>query len=98
MTKADPLAALRRDIDEVDGALVTLLARRMRIVDQVIAIKQINALPATVPERIDAVVDHVRCLAAKQNVPERLVEQLWRSLIAETIAYEETMLGAAPAA
>lgn len=86
------LQELRRDIDEVDCALVALLARRMRIVDRVIAVKRQAGIPAALPERIEAVVEQACSLAAQHGVPERLVERLWRCLIDETIAYEEASL------
>ncbi len=92
MQEDDPLGALRREIDDVDAALVALLARRMRIVDRVIAVKKSTGVAAVVPERIEAVVARVRALAERDGVPPDMAEKLWRLLIAETIAYEQQSL------
>jgi isochorismate pyruvate lyase len=94
MTQTHTLPELRREIDDVDRALVALLARRMKIVDRVISVKQAKGIPASLPERIEAVVEHVRGLAAEHGVPPQMAERLWRCLIDETIAYEKTVLGA----
>ena len=88
----DVLQELRQDIDAIDRALVGLLAKRLKIVDQVIAVKRENGIASVVPERIEAVVDHVRAFAADHGIPQHMVENLWRCLIAETIAYEEAAL------
>ncbi len=86
------LEALRQDIDAADKALVQLLARRFRIVDQVLAVKQAKGLPALIPERVEIVVAQVRKLAELEALSPDIAEKLWRLLIAETIAYEEKHL------
>lgn len=90
----DVLQDLREEIDDIDNALVELLARRLRIVDRVVTAKQQHGIPATVPERVESVIAHVRGLALKRQIPAAMAERLWRLLIAETIAYEEAALKA----
>ena len=86
------LENLRQEIDAADQALVELLARRFRIVDQVLAVKQEKGLPALIPERVEVVVAQVRKLAQVHSLSPDIAEKLWRVLIAETILYEEKHL------
>ena len=86
------LVDLRDQIDALDSELIALIGKRFGCVDQVIAVKRANRISAVVPDRIEAVVAHVRELAQAHGIPSDTVEKLWRLLIAETIAYEEKNL------
>lgn len=95
MTVAHPiLAKLRIEIDAVDAQLVALLQKRFEIADRVIAIKCKEGIPAALPDRVEQVVQNVLRHAAQTKVPLHTIEVLWRTLIAETIAYEEKVLSA----
>lgn len=87
------LADLRREIDAIDAEMVGLLARRLGVVHRVLEVKQQHGIPALLPDRVEDVVARVTRDAAAQGVPEDLVEDLWRRLIAWTVAYEEQRLG-----
>lgn len=93
----DRLADLRKEIDDIDAALVDLLARRFAVVDRVIAVKAREGLPALLPERVEEVVARVRTLAGAAGIPADAAESVWRALINQTIAYEEAVLGTAAA-
>lgn len=86
------LKPLRLEIDAVDQALIKLIAQRFSIVDRVIKIKRNSSLPASIPERVEQVVQNAIQRAKESNIPEMTVEKIWRLLIAETIAYEESEL------
>lgn len=86
------LLALRQKIDAVDAELLNLLARRFAIVDLVIEVKRTAGLPAVIPERIEQVVQNLVQKAEWTNVPPETVDRLWRTLIEETIRYEEKSL------
>jgi isochorismate pyruvate lyase len=86
------LAPLRQKIDALDEALVKLVAQRFKVVDQVIEIKRNANVPASIPERIEQVVQNTIKKSKDSGVPEVTIERLWRLLIAETIAYEEQKL------
>ena len=89
------LADLRAVIDRIDRDIVALLAERVRCLDQVIAVKAHDNLPAAIPERIEGVVAHVRGEAEAARMPPDLAEELWRRLIDWSIAYEDRYLGGA---
>jgi isochorismate pyruvate lyase len=86
------LRAFRQEIDQLDQQMAILLAKRFRIVDQVIAIKQAKQIPALLPDRIEEVVENAKRRGTELNIPVESMEKLWRLLIAETIRYEETRL------
>lgn len=89
------LADLRAVIDRIDRDIVALLAERVRCLDQVIAVKARDNLPAAIPERIEGVVANVRAEAEAAGMPPDLAEALWRKLIDWSIAYEDRHLGGA---
>lgn len=86
------LSDLRGTIDRIDREIVALLAERVRCLDQVIAVKRRDDLPAAIPERVEQVVAHVRGEAAAAGLPPDLAEMLWRRLIDWSIAYEDGRL------
>ncbi|MBY0382251.1 MAG: chorismate mutase [Xanthobacteraceae bacterium] len=86
------LSDLRSTIDRIDRDLVALLAERVRCLDQVVAVKTRDKLPAAIPERVEEVVAHVRAQAEAKGMPPDLAELLWRRLIEWSIAYEEGRL------
>ena len=90
------LGPLRARIDAVDGRIVEALAERMRLVGEVVAIKERHDIPARLGDRVEAVVAHVRAEAAARHCPPDLAERVWRLLIEWTIAYEERRMAGAP--
>jgi len=88
----ESLTDLRAAIDRIDRDLVALLAKRVGCLEQVIAVKARDNLPAAIPERVEAVVANVRSEAEAAGMPPDLAEKLWRALIDWSIAYEERHL------
>ncbi len=82
------LRTLRREIDQIDHELVTLLARRFRTVDRVIDAKKIEVLPAHMQSRVDEVIANAVHHAETAKVPPVSIKRLWEVLVSETIAYE----------
>jgi len=94
MATGDPeLSHLRAEIDRVDSELVKLIAERIRIVDQVVAIKKKTGLPALIPDRVEEVAQRVRDEAKRLGAPPELAELVWRRMMDWIIAYEENNLG-----
>ncbi|MEM7619664.1 MAG: chorismate mutase [Pseudomonadota bacterium] len=82
---------VRREIDHIDEQLVDLIAERFHYVDRAWQFKD-NPSDATVPWRIQQVVDKVMTRAKDKNLPTGLVEALWRQMIGWFIQYEEDKL------
>ncbi len=79
---------VRAEIDRIDAALVDLIAERFTFVDRAWQLKN-DPEEATVPWRIQQVIDRVVARARERNLPPELVEALWRQMIGWFIQYEE---------
>ena len=93
MTRTPPsdcatMAELRAQIDEIDKALMDLLAERALYIDRAIDLKRIEKLPARTTDRVVEVLGNVRALAADGGLDADLAEDLWRVLIEWGIARE----------
>ena len=86
------LMPLRLEIDKLDRELVNLIVQRFAIVDRVIEVKRNTQMPASILDRIEQVVQNAIEKSKVGGVPEATIERIWRLLIAETIAYEESKL------
>ena len=82
---------VRTEIDRLDTALVTLIGERFGYVDRAWQLKD-NPEEATVPWRIQQVIDRGRAKAEDEGVPPDLCEALWRQMIGWFIQYEEEKL------
>ncbi len=82
---------VRTEIDRIDAALVDLMSARWGYVDRAWQLKASPA-EATVPWRIQQVIDKVRSRAEQKNFPPALAEALWRQLIGWGIQHEEEKL------
>lgn len=87
---------VRVEIDRLDVALVDLMAERFGYVDRAWQLKG-SPQEASVPWRVQQVIDKVRARARVKGLPPELAEALWRQMIGWFIQYEEEKLrGAGP--
>lgn len=82
------LTALRDQIDEVDKALLSLLAKRLELVAEVGEVKSQYGLPIYVPERESAMLASRRKEAAALGVPPDLIEDVLRRVMRESYSSE----------
>ena len=78
------LSDLRARIDEIDSAIVGLLADRMRACEEVAAIKQTTHAAIIQPQRVRDVLASRRQWAIDAGVDPDFAEQLFRILLSET--------------
>ena len=78
--ECDNMDHVRAEIDRLDKVLVSLIAERFSYVDRAWQFKKTPA-DATVPWRVQQVVDKVRAHAEKTDLPPEMVEALWRQMI-----------------
>ncbi len=83
---APSLAALRAEVDAVDRGLVELVARRMRAVDAIGALKREAALPLRDPDREAEMLARRAEWARELGVDPALAESLARLLIDAAVA------------
>ncbi|MEH0927333.1 chorismate mutase [Micromonospora sp. CPCC 205558] len=81
------LSAIRARIDELDGNLVDLLARREALVRQAAPLKS-DGQAVRAPERVAQVVTRVRALASEAGADPDLIERIYRGMIQAFIEME----------
>ena len=86
----DPvLAGFRRSIDNIDAALVHILAERFRITQAVGAYKASHALPASDPRREEQQIARLRKLAEEADLDPDFGEKFLRFVIDEVIRHHQ---------
>lgn len=81
------LTEVRAHIDDIDRAVVALLARRGQFVAQAATFKKTTD-DVRAPARVEQVIDKVRALAEAAGASPAVVEQVYRAMIAAFIAEE----------
>jgi methylmalonyl-CoA epimerase len=89
----EELEQARARLDQVDAALIDLLAARFRIIEEVAAIKQKFGIRVMQPERVQAVLKLRSEAALKAGLKKPLVDRLWRELIGEACRIENDIIG-----
>jgi chorismate mutase len=84
---AGKLAEYRRSIDNIDAALVFLLAERFKVTQKVGAFKAANGLPPADPGREDEQIGRLRRLAADAELDPEFSEKFLRFIIDEVIRH-----------
>jgi len=87
MMTADKLRQYRQSIDNIDAALVYLLAERFKVTQAVGQYKAKNALPAADPTREDAQIARLRTLAVEADLDPDFTEKFLRFIIDEVIRH-----------
>jgi chorismate mutase len=88
--QSDPvLSGYRASIDNIDAALIHILAERFRITKAVGAYKAQNALPASDPGREEAQITRLRKLAEDAQLDPEFSEKFLRFIIQEVIRHHE---------
>jgi chorismate mutase len=86
----DPvLAGYRQSIDNIDAAMIHILAERFRITQAVGAYKAQNALPASDPGREERQIARLRKLAEDARLDPEFSEKFLRFIIEEVIRHHE---------
>lgn len=90
----DPvLAGFRRSIDNIDAALIHMLAERFRITQAVGEYKAANHLPPADPGREQAQIARLRSLAVAADLDPEFSEKFIRFVIDEVIRHHRLARG-----
>jgi chorismate mutase len=87
----DELARLRDSIDNIDAALVHMLAERFKCTQQVGRLKAVHQLPPADPAREARQIARLRALAESAKLDPAFAEKLLNFIIAEVIRHHERM-------
>ncbi|WP_254695434.1 chorismate mutase [Oceanicola sp. D3] len=93
----DNMAEMRAQIDEIDGALIALLAERQAHVDCVPALKKLAGISAAAPSRAADVLEKVSARAEAEGFAPDLARAMWQQMIDFYVAREQEHLGTAGA-
>jgi len=89
-TAPDPvLASFRKSIDNIDAALIHMLAERFRITQAVGEYKARTALPPADPAREQQQIARLRQLAEEADLDPEFSEKFLRFVIDEVIRHHE---------
>lgn len=83
----DQLASYRASIDNIDAALVHLLAERFKITQAVGRHKAAVGLPASDPAREQAQITRLRALAVESGLDPAFTETFLRFIVEEVIRH-----------
>jgi chorismate mutase len=92
----DPKTTLRRyraSIDNIDAALVFLLAERFRATKQVGVLKAEHGMPPSDPSREEQQIDRLRRLATEADLDPEFAEKWFNFVVAEVIRHHEAARG-----
>ena len=85
------LRALRQSIDNVDAALVHMLAERFQFTQQVGRLKAQAGLPASDKQREAEQIARLRRLAEEANLDPAFAEEFLNFIVAEVIRHHEKL-------
>lgn len=85
----DQLLGARRSIDNIDAALIHLLAERFKYTQQVGRLKAIKGLPASDPIRERTQIARLRSLAEESHLDPAFAEKWFNFVVAEVIHHHE---------
>ncbi|WP_416908536.1 MAG: chorismate mutase [Polymorphobacter sp.] len=85
----DLLQQYRQSIDNIDAALIFMLAERFKITQAVGRHKASTGLPAADPKREAAQVARLRALAVSANLDPEFSEKFLRFIIDEVIRHHQ---------
>ena len=83
------LAAYRKSIDNIDAALIHMLAERFRITQAVGEYKAEAGLPASDPTREARQIERLRALAVEAELDPEFSEKFIRFVIDEVIRHHQ---------
>lgn len=85
----DQLSQYRQSIDNIDAALVFMLAERFKVTKAVGELKAQIDLPPADPDREARQIERLRALAAEANLDPAFSEKFLRFIIEEVIRHHE---------
>jgi chorismate mutase len=89
MTDQDTLSGFRDSIDNIDAALVFMLAERFKVTQAVGEFKANNNLPPADPSREERQIERLRQLARDAKLDPDFTEKFLRFIIDEVIRHHQ---------
>jgi chorismate mutase len=87
------LLGIRSSIDNIDAALIHLLAERFKFTQQVGRLKAEHGLPPSDPDRERRQIARLRALAVDAHLDPAFAEKWFNFVVAEVIQHHEELAG-----
>lgn len=87
------LGSLRSSIDNIDAALIHLLAERFKCTQEVGRLKAEYGMPASDPDREKRQIARLRGLAEESHLDPAFAEKWFNFVVAEVIHHHERLAG-----
>ncbi|MCX6503351.1 MAG: chorismate mutase [Microbacterium sp.] len=87
------LLRLRASIDNIDAALIYMLAERFRCTKQVGELKAEHQMPASDPTREEQQIARLRTLAGQADLDPEFAEKWFNFVVAEVIQHHTAAAG-----
>ncbi|VVT00499.1 chorismate mutase [Rhizobium sp. EC-SD404] len=91
----EQLKGLRKSIDNIDAALIHVLAERFRCTQAVGVLKATHGLPASDPNRESQQIERLRSLARDAELDPDFAEKFLNFIIQEVIRHHEAIAASA---
>lgn len=85
------LLGIRSSIDNIDAALIHLLAERFKFTQQVGRLKALHGLPPSDPDREKRQIARLRALAVEAHLDPAFAEKWFNFVVAEVIQHHEEL-------
>lgn len=82
----------RAEIDRLDQDLVRFLNDRFAIIRQVAEVKAAHGIPAVLPGRVQAVLDHAESRARELGPDSQNIKEIYSNIIKLSCDLEESLL------
>ncbi len=80
----DKLKDLRKNIDQIDSEIVSLITKRQKVVEAVVGLKKANDIPVYHPAREEDLISERRSQARKIGLNPDFVEEVFRIIIRQS--------------
>lgn len=89
----EELNGIRLSIDNIDAALIHMLAERFKYTQRVGRLKADHGLPPSDPEREARQIQRLRALAEESHLDPAFAEKWFNFVVAEVIHHHEELAG-----
>jgi chorismate mutase len=90
---ADGLAALRAELDEIDGVLLGALRNRLECCARIAHYKRDHRVPMMQPHRVALVHQRATLYAEQHQIDVTFLRRIYELIIAETCRLEDVIIG-----
>lgn len=88
----DQLSDFRKQIDALDVQLIALLAKREKLVGDVLVFKKTTKLPGRIQSRVDEVINNAAARAELIGMNPDLARTIWTAMVEWFVLHEEREL------